>query len=107
METNTVHQEILLIKKSAFCLRQQFEKYALEHRQPPYDEQLEIACWNGWLNTVFPEVLHTSSTGEKLYVWDITQAKVFLSIELCENPQMIDIQYSINPYAFLACVCYM
>jgi hypothetical protein len=108
METNTVQQEILLIKKSSFCLRQRFEKYALEKkRNLPYEVQLETACWNGWLDTVFPEIIITSGTGERLYIWDITQAKVFLSIELCEHPQMIDIQYSINPYAFLACVCYM
>jgi len=108
METNTVQQEILLIKKSSFCLRQQFKKSALaKERYLFYDEQLETACRNGWLNTVLPEIILKSSIGERLYIWDITQAKVFLSIELCEHPEMIDIQYSINPYAFLASMCYV
>jgi hypothetical protein len=108
METYSLQQEILLIKRSSFCRRQQFEKYALEKsRNQPYEEQLEMACWNGWLNTALPEIIPTPNSGERLYVWDITQAKVFLSIELCEHPEMIDIQYSINPYAFLACVCYV
>ena len=70
------------------------------------DEQLEIACWNGWLQDMVPEIVHPSNTGERLYVWEIMQAKTFLSIELCEYPQTIDIQCSINPYAFLITVSY-
>ena len=108
METNAVQQEILLIKKSSFCFRQLFDRDALLNRQCfSYDEQLETACRNGWLNRALPEIIHTSGTAEKLYVREITQEKFFLSIELCEQPQMTDIQYSINPYVFLAAVCYV
>jgi hypothetical protein len=108
METNTVQQEILLIKKSTFCFRQLFDWDALVNRGHfSYDEQLEKACRNGWLNRALPEIIHTSGTGEQLYVREITQEKAFLRIELCEQPQITDIQYSINPYVFLAAVCYV
>ena len=107
MKTNTLQKEILLIKKSSFCRRQLLENNAFENqRQLSYDEQLEAACWNGWLNAMLPEMVNASVTGEQLYLWQIMQAKSLLNIELCEYPRMIDIQYSINPYAFLSTMCY-
>src|SRR4051812_16639712 len=107
MKTNAAQQEILLIKDSSFSHRQLLAKDTFENWQKmPHDEQLEVACWNGWLNATLPEIVDTSATGEKLYLWEIMQAKSLLNIELCEYPKMLDIQYSINPYVFLATVCY-
>ena len=107
METNAVQQEILLVKKSSLCRRQLVQNDANENRQQlPYDEQLEAACWNGWLDAMLPEIINTSATGESLYMWEIMQAKSFLSIELCEHPKAIGLRSSINPYAFLTAVCY-
>ena len=107
METNTSQQEILLIKNSSYSRRQLLTKNALEDRQKlAPNEQLEAACWNGWLSAMLPEIVDTSATGEKLYLWQIMQAKSLLNIELCESPQMQDIQYSINPYVILTAMCY-
>lgn len=107
METNAVQQEILLIKNSSFSLRQLSEKNIQENGQSlSPDEQLTAACWNGWLNTMLPEIVDTSGNGNKLYLWEIMQAKSLLNIELCESPQVIDIHYSINPYAVLTTMCY-
>src|SRR4051794_5382522 len=107
METTAVQQEILLVKNSLFCRRLLFEKDAPENgRHIPYDEQLEMACWNGWLDTVLPEIINTSNSGDRLYTWEIMQAKILLNIELCNHPQPIDVQYSINPYAVVATVSY-
>src|SRR4051794_28728743 len=102
METNTIQQEILLIKNSLWCRRYLLKNDELETlHNLPHDEQLEIACWNGWLHDMLPGIVNTSNTGESLYIWEVMHTKVFLSIELCESPQTLDIQFSINPYAFL------
>lgn len=107
MKTNATQKEILLFKHTSFTNRQLFEKEALENNKNlSYDEQLEVACWNGWLDAMLPELVDSSATGTNLYLWEILQAKSFLNIELCEYPQLIDVQYSINPYAVLSTVCY-
>ena len=107
MKTNAIQQEIMLVKNSSFSHRELISKNSLGNGQNlPFDEQLEAACWNGWLNAMLPEIVDTSATGKKLYLWQIMQAKSLLNIELCESPQMQDIQYSINPYVVLSAMCY-
>lgn len=107
METNSVQQEILLIKKTSFSQRQLFDQDILKNKQHlTHAEWLEAACWSGWLDAMLPEIVDTSATGKSLYLWQIVQAKSFLSIELCEYPQALDEQYSINPYVALATMCY-
>src|SRR4051812_11779586 len=107
METNAIQQEILLIKNSSFSQRQLSGMNATEKGQNLRpDEQLEADCWNGWLNTMMPEIVDTSATGKKLYLWQIMQAKSLLNIELCEYPKALDVQYSINPYVILSAMCY-
>src|SRR4051812_10421977 len=107
MKTNAAQQEILLMKNSSFSHRQLSAKNALESEQKlGPDEQLEAACWNGWLNAMLPEIIDTSVSGKSLYLWQIIQAKSLLNIELCESPKMLDNQYSINPYTILATMCY-
>lgn len=107
METNATQQEILLLKNTSFSQRQLFVKNTQEqeHNLHP-DEQLEAACWSGWLDAMLPGIIDTSNNGKQLYIWEIMQAKSFLNIELCETPQVIDVQHSINPYAVLATGCY-
>jgi hypothetical protein len=107
METNAVQQEILLLKNTSFSQRLLFENDTQDNgRNLPPTEQLEAACWNGWLDAMLPEIVDTSATGKSLYLWQITQAKSSLCIELCEYPQTINNQYSINPYAIVATMCY-
>jgi len=107
METNSVQQEILLVKNTSFAHRQLFEQDTFRNEQNlPHGDWLEAACWSGWLDAMLPEIVDTSSTGRSLYLWQITQAKSFLSIELCGYPHEKDVQYSINPYAIVATMCY-
>lgn len=107
MEANAIQQEILLVKNCSLCHRMLFENEGLKKmQQPDYDEQLEAACWNGWLNVTMPEIIDTSAGGKNLFLWKITQAKCFLNMELCEYPLQPDIHYSINPYAVLTTACY-
>ena len=107
METNSIQQEILLVLNTSFAQRKRLEKEATKNNKilTPA-EQLEAACWNGWLNEMLPEIVDTSKEGKRLYPWEIMQARSFIDIELCRFPQTINIEFSINPYAFLATVCY-
>jgi len=106
MKTNTHQYEILLVKSSSFCFRQLLQSNLLKDIQhQPYHEQLEAACWNGWLTKTLPELIENATPRVRLYLWEILQAKTCLYIELCEHPQIIDVHYSINPYAVLtSCV---
>ena len=107
METNSVQQEILLLKNTSLSQRQLYEQDTLQNaRNEPQADWLEAACWNGWLDAMLPEMVDISTTGKKLYLWQIVQAKASLCIELCEYPKALDVQYSINPYAIIAAACY-
>lgn len=107
MKTNAVQQEILILKNTSFAQRELLEEETPEPgRNLTDDEQLEAACWNGWLKASLPEMLNTSTTGEQLYLWEIVQSKSFLNIALCEYPQTLDPQYSINPYVVITTACY-
>jgi len=65
METNAVQQEILLLKNSSLSQKLLFEKDTPEYgRNIPHAEQLEAACWNGWLDAMIPEIIDTSATGK-------------------------------------------
>jgi hypothetical protein len=107
MKTNSVQQEILLIKNTSFSRRQLYERDTMENgRSLPQAEWLESACWSGWLDAMLPEMVDISTSGKSLYLWQIMQAKSSLCIELGESPKASDVQYSINPYAVIATACY-
>lgn len=107
MKTNAVQQEILLNKKATFSHRVLFEVDTPENKTPQsHDEQLEAACWNGWVDAMLPEVLSTDAAGKPLYLWETMQSNTFVTMEWCAYPQKIEVQYSINPYAALATACY-
>lgn len=107
MNANSIQQEILLVTNSSFSKREWVDKDAVENnRNASQIEQLIAACWNGWLTETLPDVIDTATDGSHLYMWDITQARSFIDIELCEHPQTVDTHFSINPYIFLTTVCY-
>ncbi len=107
METNSVQQEILLVINTSLAQRELWEEDTSERgRSLSPVEQLEAACWNGWLDEMLPGIVDTSVAGKSLYLWEIMPAKSFLNIELGEAPQQTDMQFSINPYAVLSTVCY-
>ncbi len=102
METNSIQQEILVVLNTSFSQRERLEKEAMKNNKilTPA-EQLEEACWNGWLNEMLPEIVDISKEGKSPYLWEIMRARSFIDIELCEFPQTINPEFSINLYAFL------
>jgi hypothetical protein len=107
MKTNRTQQEILFMTNTTFSQRQLCEKDISENNKYfSRTEQLEDACWNGLLDEMLPGMIEKSSVGKKLHLRQIKHAKCFLEIELCEYPQKIEYEFSIDPYSFLPIACY-
>jgi len=63
-------------------------------------ERLEQACWNGMLEEFLPGLVLTVE-GKTLFLWEIQNANSFLHIDLCDQPDYINREFSIDPYIFL------
>jgi hypothetical protein len=98
---NSIQQEILLITNSSLSKRSFCEKNSAEDSSRFSNvEQLENACWNGMLEEFLPGLILTVE-GKTLFLWEIQNAKNFLHIDLCDQPNFINRELSIDPYLFL------
>jgi|SRR5215831_1654690 len=105
MKANFTQQEILLMTNTTFSQRQWCEKENTDHHGSlSCTEQLEDACWNGVIYEMFPGIVEKSAEGKRLYLWQIYHGTSFLQLELCEQPRLIDLWFSINPHAFIPTV---
>ncbi len=78
MKTYSTQQEILLFKDTSLSQRELYENDASEKaKNLSPDEQLESACWNGWLDEMLPGIVNKTAAGKSLYMWDITAGKNF------------------------------
>jgi len=102
METNSTQQEILLVTGTSFSLREFCETIdGLNYNHLTEKEKLEIACWNGLLPVMLPEIFKQHSVNKKLYLWEIREASSFIQLELGEKYIEFEKQFSIDPYSFL------
>ncbi|MBL7737507.1 MAG: hypothetical protein JNL51_18755 [Chitinophagaceae bacterium] len=103
MKTTTVQQEILLNMASNYLSGQYAAKdpngnaHTLTQR-----EQLEEACWNGYLPVLLPEIFDAAGNNKPLYLWQIIEGENFLNLTLGETPDEVEKEFSINPYSFLS-----
>ena len=101
MKTNFTQQEILLTTGTSFSSR--------EFCQPPdgtdYNftekEKLIIACWNGLLPEILPEIFEEQPVNKKLYIREIRETSSFIELELGDICPEFERQFSIDPYSFL------
>jgi hypothetical protein len=103
MAKNYVQVEILLMTGTSFIAGNQLIKddnSASRHFSEI--ERLQEACWNGWLETMLPEVWINPPNQGILYLWEIRENQAFLELELSEVPLPIDQQKSITPRSFLS-----
>jgi len=97
----TVQQEILLMTNSSLSKTNLCEKNSSEEgRRISNAERLEQACWNGMLDEFLPGLVERVE-GKTLFLWEIQNGKNFLHIDLCERPDFINEESSIDPYIFL------
>ncbi len=101
MKTNSTQQEVLLMTGTSFSSRQWCEKTDQGQNNFTNKEQLQNACWNGLLQEMLPEICKPTAENKNLYLWQITEAKSFIDLELGEVPEEIEKNHSINPYSFL------
>jgi hypothetical protein len=102
MKTTTIMEEILLVTNGTFFQRQLDEKEISEGAgYLSREEQLEVACWNGLLGELLPEIVAQPGYGRRLFLWQIRQGEASLHLQLSESAMHLDIEYSIDPCLLL------
>ena len=102
METNSTQQEILLVTGTSFSSREFCETSdGLNYNHLTEKEKLEVACWNGLLPEMLPEIFEQHSVNKKLYLWEIREGSLFIELKLGEIYLELEKQFSIDPYSFL------
>ena len=97
----TVQQEILLMTNSSLSKANLCEKNSGEASKHFSNvERLEQACWDGMLDEFLPGLVERVE-GKTLFLWEIQNGNSFLHIDLCDRPDYINGQSSIDPYIFL------
>ena len=99
MKKITANQEILLQSNSKFFQRDWCELNNNKHdKQLSQKEQLIQLCWNGMLKEMIPEIFETEAGEKPLTLWEINESGNMLDLRYGDLDQMIDDEYSINPY---------
>jgi len=99
MET-TIQQEILLMTGTSFSSGQCWQKNEKDSQEYLSEsEQLQEACCNGMLPEMLPEIW-LADQPQKIFVWQIRENKSCIEIELGEFPEIMEKDFSIDPYSF-------
>ena len=102
MKTNFTQQEILLVTGTSFSSREFSETTdGINYNHLTEKEKLEVACWNGLVPEMLPEIFKQHSVNKKLYLWEIREASSFIELELGEKYIEFEKQFSLDPYSFL------
>ena len=102
MGIHYTQQEIILVTGTSFTLGRYYETSdGLSYNHLTEKEKLEVACWNGLLPTMLPEIFNQHSKHKKLYLWEIREARSFIELELGEQYMEFEKRFSLDPYAFL------
>ena len=101
MEPNYTQQEILLMTGTSFSTREWAQKdESGEQRRLTEKERLEEACWYGLIKEMLPELFRKEKE-RKMFLWQISEGKSFLELDMGETPFEKDRFFSIDPYEFL------
>jgi len=99
----TTIQEVLLIAYTSFSKRQLCEiKTRSKDRNLSSIHRLELACCNGMLYEMLPEIIPAIKSGEKLNLWSIETKRFFLRILTGTQPAYITKESSLDPHIFLS-----
>lgn len=101
MKTRSTNQEILLMSNASFFNREWSElKNNTNDKQLSQREKLIHLCWNGMLKEMIPEILQPGTNNKTLTLWEINQSGNLLDLRYGEHDQLMDDEWSINPYVF-------
>ena len=102
MEAQCAQQEILLVTGTSFTTGNFCETSdGMNYNHLSEKEKLEVACWNGLLPVMLPEIFRQFSRHRKLYLWEIREGESFIELELGEKYMEFEKRFSIDPYMFL------
>src|SRR5262245_21952957 len=102
MKTNSIKHEILLFTTTTFSKRQLCEMNAQDDNNNLCpSQQLEIACWNGLLDELLPEVMFIPFCRERLFMWDVETRKSYLRINRGVSEPVPENEFSVDPHIFL------
>ncbi len=103
MKNITTNQEILLLPGTSFFKRDWCEKDNSTHsKRLSQKEQLIQLCWNGMLQEMLPEINETTPAQKPLTIWEINETSNLLDLRLGEFNELMNDDWSINPYVFMA-----
>jgi hypothetical protein len=102
MELIYAQQEILLLTGTTLAAANLCQSDGMEGKENlTANERLEVACWNGVLRELLPEVYLQAGEGRQLFLWQIREGESCLEINLGEVPLPIDKDYSLIPHYFV------
>ena len=102
MQTNSTQQEILLVTGTSFLTRGFCEPgNGLNYNHLTEKDKLKVACRNGLLPGMLPEIFELHSVNKKLYLWDMREGSIFIELKSSEIYLEVDMQFSVDPYSFL------
>lgn len=102
MKPNTSIQEILVMITTSFSQRQLCDTNTQDRpNNLSTKEQLEVACWNGLLPEMLPEVMHEPGSNEKLFIWQVDVRESYLRISMAVCPTVLEEYFALDPYVFL------
>lgn len=106
MKTTNIHHEILLFTGTSLANRQLADtKENSEGKIYSAQEELEKACWNGFIYEMFPEILGSFHSKCQSFLWHVLSGKSFLYINIGPSPVMAAHETSIDPYFFMMNAC--
>lgn len=103
MKPQNFNQEILLFTKTSFA-RQEFSSRDADNQEGQnysFVDKLEMACWNGLLEVMLPE-LNDDDTSKQSFIWQINREENFLRICMGNYDAPVGGESSIDPYYFIA-----
>jgi len=101
MKTNST-QEILLVTGISFT-SPEFDGPTdeLNYNRLTEKQKLEVACRNGLLPDMLPDIFEQHSVRNMLYTWDFRAGTLFIEFKLGEMCLEAEKQFSIDPHSFL------
>ena len=101
MKQHSINHEILLLLGTTFSRRKFCEINPDEDmRSLSPAAQLKMACCNGLLYELLPEIMQIPSCTEKLYMWNIQTEKTYLKIDRGVSQPVPEDDYSTDPHLF-------
>jgi len=102
MKASGMHQEILMVSGTNFSTREFSESTdGINYDLLTEKEKLIVACWNGLLLEMFPEIFNDELVDKKLYLWGRSEGSLFMEVKLGEIDVESEKQFSIDPCSFL------